>query len=267
MKKYLAFFRLRFVMGLQYRAAAFAGVVTQFFWGAMSIFTYKAFYESNPAAFPMAFEATATYIWLQQAFMALFVAWMVEYEIFDSIVGGSIAYELCRPISIYNMWFVRSAANRLSRAVLRCLPILIVAAFLPKPYGLGAPADFLHFVLFAVTMIFGFMVTVAFCMFVYGVSFFTVSPQGVRIVFVCSVELLAGQIIPLPFFPSGVQKVLELLPFAAMENVPLRIYSGSMDSKEMIKAIVLQIVWLAAIVIAGRLLCGRGEKKAVIQGG
>ena len=32
MKKYLSFFRLRFSMGLQYRTAALAGMVTQFFW-------------------------------------------------------------------------------------------------------------------------------------------------------------------------------------------------------------------------------------------
>jgi ABC-2 type transport system ATP-binding protein len=35
MKKYLALFRIRFVYGLQYRAAALAGVVTQFAWGAL----------------------------------------------------------------------------------------------------------------------------------------------------------------------------------------------------------------------------------------
>lgn len=267
MKKYLAFFRLRFVMGLQYRAAALAGLVTQFVWGAMQIFTYKAFYDTNPAAFPMSFEATATYIWFQQAFLALFAAWMQEAEIFDSIVGGGIAYELCRPISIYNMQFARSAANRLSSAALRCLPILIVAVFLPEPYGLTAPASLGSFALFVVTMALGFAVTVAFCMLVYGICFFTVSPQGVRIVFTCSVELLAGQIIPLPFFPPKVQKILELLPFAAMQNVPLRIYSGSMEGREMIRAVALQLVWLAAIVLAGRFLCGRGEKKTVIQGG
>ena len=35
MKKYLSFFRLRFNTGLQYRAAALAGIVTQFFWGCL----------------------------------------------------------------------------------------------------------------------------------------------------------------------------------------------------------------------------------------
>ena len=50
MKKYISFFRLRLVMGLQYRAAALGGVVTQFFWGFMEIIALRAFYESDPAA-------------------------------------------------------------------------------------------------------------------------------------------------------------------------------------------------------------------------
>ena len=41
MKKYLSFFRLRFLMGLQYRTAALAGIVTQFAWGGMEILMYK----------------------------------------------------------------------------------------------------------------------------------------------------------------------------------------------------------------------------------
>lgn len=68
MKKYLSFFRLRFVMGLQYRAAALAGIVTQFAWGFLEIMAYRAFYEAKPQNFPMSFEATASHIWLQQAF-------------------------------------------------------------------------------------------------------------------------------------------------------------------------------------------------------
>jgi ABC-2 type transport system permease protein len=114
---------MRFIAGLQYRAAALAGIATQFVWGVMEILLYKAFYAENAAAFPMTFEALSAYIWLQQAFLALFMTWFFENEIFDTIINGGIAYELCRPISIYDMWFFRSMANRLSKAVLRCIPI------------------------------------------------------------------------------------------------------------------------------------------------
>lgn len=267
MKKYLSFFRLRFSMGLQYRVAALAGIVTQFFWGFMEIMIFSAFYRADAAAFPMSLSATASYIWMQQAFLAFFAAWMMEGEIFDSIVNGNIAYELCRPIDIYNMWFARSIANRMSRAVLRCFPILLVAAFLPAPYGLSAPASGLHFFLSLATLLLGLAVTVSFCVFIYVLTFFTISPQGLRMLFLSSVEFFAGAVIPLPFFPEKVQKIMELLPFAAMQNVPLRIYSGSMSGAEMKKAILLQIFWLIVVTAAGKLLCRVALKKVVVQGG
>lgn len=267
MKKYLSFFRLRFAMSLQYRTAALAGVATQFAWGFMEIMMFRAFYRADAAAFPMSFSATASYIWLQQAFLAFFAAWMMENDIFDSIVSGNVVYELCRPVSIYNMWFARSSATRVARAVLRCFPILIAAALVPAPYGICAPAGWLHFLLFAVTLALGLAVTVSFCLLIYVLAFFTISPQGLRMVFTSSVEFFAGAVIPLPFFPEKVQRIMELLPFASMQNVALRIYSGSMSPAEMQKAILLQIFWLAVIVSAGKLLCRLAEKRITIQGG
>ena len=267
MKKYCSFFRVRFALGLQYRTAAIAGVVTQFFWGGMNILMYRAFYEADAAAFPMTLQATCSYIWLQQAFLMLFAAWLLENEIFDDIVSGNVAYELCRPVNIYDMWFARSTANRLSRALLRSAPILLFAALLPAPHGIGAPAGAMHFVLFLVTGILGFLVTVAFFMLVYALTFYTVSPNGLRILISSVVEFFAGAIIPLPFFPDGVRRAFELLPFASMHNVPLRIYSASMTAQEMAGAIGLQAFWLVVLVDAGRLLCGHALTKMTLQGG
>ena len=267
MRKYLSFFRMRFVMGLQYRTAALAGIVTQFFWGAMEILIFMAFYRTSAETFPMSMEATSSYIWLQQAFLAFFGAWMMDYEIFETISGGNIAYELCRPISIYDMWYARNVATRLSRAVLRCFPILLVAAFLPKPYGISAPVDIIHFILFLFTLILGLAVMVSLCMLIYVLAFFTISAQGLRMLFSLTVEFLAGAVIPLPFFPDKIRQIMEMLPFAAMQNVPLRIYSGSMSGAEMRTAIELQIFWLLVLTLIGRGLCHAAIKKVTVQGG
>lgn len=267
MKKYLSFFRLRFLMGLQYRAAALGGIATQFAWGFMEIMIFRAFYRADAAAFPMSFSATASYIWLQQAFLALFATWMMEKEIFDAIVNGNIVYELCRPISIYNMWFSRSMANRLSRAVLRCFPILAFAVFIPKPYGIALPASLWHFVLFLLTLLLGLAMTVSLCVLVYILAFFTISPQGLQMIFITMTDFFAGALIPLPFFPEKMQRFMELLPFAAMQNVPLRIYGGSMTRFEIQKAVLLQIFWLLVITAAGKLLCKLALKRVVVQGG
>lgn len=267
MTKYISFFKLRFNMGLQYRIAALAGMATQFFWGGMNILIYKAFYETQPDAFPMTLEATSSYIWLQQAFLVLFAVWHMDNEVFDNIMNGNVTYEMCRPVSIYKMWFAKGVAMRLSGALLRCVPVLVFAALLPKPYGISTPAGLRCFCLFLLAMLLGFLVTVAFIMLVYGLTFFTLSPNGLRILMISAVEFLAGAVIPLPFFPEPIQRVLELLPFASMQNVPLRIYSGSMTDPEMIKALLLQAIWLVILLVGGKVLFGFAEKKVVVQGG
>ena len=106
MKKYLSFFRLRFIHGLQYRTAAVSGMVTQFVWGSMEILLFRAFYQADASSFPMTFQALSSYVWLQQAFLALYMAWFWEMELFDSITTGNVVYELCRPIRLYDMWYV-----------------------------------------------------------------------------------------------------------------------------------------------------------------
>lgn len=254
-------------MGLQYRAAAAAGVATQFAWGFMELLAFHAFYESDPASFPMSISATSTYIWLQQAFLALFMGYIMEGEIFDSILNGNISYELCRPLSVYNMWYARSLANRLSKAVLRCMPILLVAVSLPAPYGLSAPAGVLEFLLFLFTMTLAVLVTVSFTLLIYMLSFFTLSPEGLRIIFMSIIEFFQGAIIPLPFFPDRIRLVMELLPFASMQNVPLRVYSGDLSGAALQRAVFLQLFWLAVLLGIGKLLERRAMGRVVVQGG
>ncbi len=41
----------------------------------MTLLLYAAFYKTGADAFPMTFPALASYIWLQQALLALFMTW------------------------------------------------------------------------------------------------------------------------------------------------------------------------------------------------
>ena len=166
MKAYLTFFRMRLINGLQYRAAALAGVFTQFFWGFMEIQLYSAFYSEHAAEFPMQFSHLVSYIWLRQAFLVIFDTWRFENELFEMILNGNVAYELCRPTSLYGMWFVRTAALRVSGAAMRFWPILLVAVLMPAPWGLRFAASPMTFVWFLLSMVLTLGVTVAFLLIV-----------------------------------------------------------------------------------------------------
>lgn len=267
MKKYISYFRMWLVMGLQYRAAAFGGVVTQFFWGFMEIAAMHAFHESDPSAYPMTMEATCSYIWFQQAFIAMLSARVFDGEILDSVRSGNIAYELCRPVRIYDLWFSRSTASRLSKAALRCIPILLVAVFLPRSYRLGAPANPVQFLFFLLTLALAVLVSVSYIMLIYISGLYTIASDGFRRICSSLMDFLTGGYIPLPFFPAKIRMVMELLPFASMQNVPLRIYSGDLAGAAMYRAMALQVFWLVIMVAVGRALCRNAERKLMIQGG
>ena len=266
-KKYISFFRLRFTMGLQYRAAALGGIATQFAWGFLSIMAYHAFYRTDPTAFPMSLEATVNYNWLHQAFLALFALWATDNDIFEAIRTGGVAYELCRPVSLYAMWFTKNLSTRLSNVLLRCVPILIVAAILPAGWRLTMPPDIGSFLLFLGSLLLGGLVAVAMIVLIYILTFFTLSSNGVRAIALSISDLLSGLILPLPFFPDGIRTVCEALPFAAVVNTPLRIYSGDLAGQTAYIYIFLQLFWLAALILIGCLLMKLALRRVTLQGG
>lgn len=267
MKTYLSVFRIRFANAIQYRAAAMAGVSTQFAWGFMQILAFSAFYKTSPDAFPMGFSQLSDYVWLQQAFLALFMLWFYDAEIFNSITDGAIAYELARPMGLYGRWFFHSAATRLARTALRCLPVLLVAIILPVPFGLSLPASWAAFVFFLLSLFLGLGVVLVFSMLVYISSLHTLSSYGNRLMAAILGDFLSGHIVPLPFFPEPFRTIAELLPFSAMANTPLRIYSGHISGSAMYSSLLLQCFWFLALLFWGKALMKNAIGKIVIQGG
>ena len=258
---------MRLMAGLQYRAAALAGMSTQLVWGAMEILLYRAFWLDSPEKFPMGMEALSSYIWLQQAFLALFAMWNWEGDIIESVKTGTVAYELLRPTDIYSMWMARSIANRLARASLRMVPVILIGSLIPAPYGLRLNISPLAFGLFLLSTALMVLVVCAYSLLVYSLTFYLTDPNGIMVVSVAVADLLSGAIVPLPFMPEGFRRFAELTPFASIQNVPLRIFNGNITLPEIPGAMGLQLFWVVTLISAGYLLTRSGLRHTVILGG
>src|SRR5699024_12241568 len=90
----------------------------------------------------------------------------------------------------------------LSRAALRCLPILLVAALVPAPYGLRLTVSPGTLALFLVSMVLMLVLVCAYTMVLYGLGFYLESTNGVRWLSLAAADLLGGAIVPLPFLPE-----------------------------------------------------------------
>lgn len=267
MNVYFSVLKLRLLNGLQYRAAALAGVATQFFWGFMYIMIFEAFYAHALHTPPISLKDLITYIWLQQAFLAFIMLWFRDNELFDLITKGNIAYELCRPCDLYGFWYAKFLAQRLSSALLRCFPIFIVAFLLPEPYRMTIPPNFSTGLLFFLSLILGLLLLVAISLFIYISVFITMSPAGSLLVFGVIGEFFAGLIIPLPLMPEWLQNIAYLLPFRWTADFPFRVYSGHIPQNEAMIGIFQQLAWLMLLVWLGKLALNKVLRRVVVQGG
>ncbi|WP_338066329.1 ABC transporter permease [Paenibacillus montanisoli] len=267
MRAYLSVFKLRIYTGLQYRAAALAGIGTQFFFGSMFIMIFVAFYAHSTEVPPMTLSQVITYTWLKQAFLALVMLWLRDNELFQLITSGNIAYEMCRPSGIYGFWYAKLLAQRLSSALLRCFPILIVTVFLPEPYRLELPPDLLTFLLFLAVLIAGFLMVVALSMLIYISVFVTMSPGGSLLMFSIFGEFLAGMVIPVPLMPGWMQDIVYLLPFHWTADFPFRVFTGDISKLGALKGLAAQLAWLAALAAFGHYTMNRALRRVVVQGG
>ena len=267
MKKYYCFFKLRFATGLQYRMASVTALTTQLIWGLMECLAYRAIAEASGGNLPMNYSSIVTYIWLKEALLVLCNTWAADNDLFAMITNGNIAYELCRPVSVYSMWLSRTIGARIAEAIMRCIPVLLCAFFMPKAFRVSLPVNGASFLLFLLTLCLALGITVTFCMIVYMLCFFTISPQGWRMVLTGAVDFLSGNIIPLPFFPKKYLFFVEMTPFAYMQNIPFRIYSGDLAGGEIITCILKQVLWLATLLFLGIVLWKRAGKRIMIQGG
>lgn len=267
MNQYKAFFKIKFIAGLQYRAAAIAGILTQFFFGFVYVMVYFAFYQSNNGTGPMEFQNLVSYIWLQQAFFSLTYIFHKEKDIINMIKDGNVAYELCRPGNLFFKWYSRILASKLTSVCLKFLPVIIISFFLPYPFNLSLPNSILNLLAFLITLIFSVFLITAIVTLLHLCMLYTIDSEGILNFFRVIAELFSGGIVPVLFLPNLLQKISNFLPFQYIGDVPYRLYTGE-TSIELLGGIVLiQIIWILIFMVIGYILSKKISKRLVIQGG
>jgi len=271
MRPYLAIFAARFLMMLQYRAAALAGIATQFWFGAIMIMALSAFYTGAHGSASITRAQAITYIWLGQAFLGL-LPWTVDPEIALMMRTGNVAYERLRPVDTYFYWFTRAMAWRAAATLLRSLPLLFVTSVLFEYLGLEAwslrpPSSFDALVLFVFSMAAVVFLSSAITTLLNISVVWTISGQGINVITNSLVLILSGMVIPLPLFPDWAQLLLLLQPLAGLVDIPYRIYFAHLSAGAAIAGIALQISWTVLFIVLGRLLLAHTMRRIQIQGG
>ena len=263
MHPFLAIVSTRFRLLLQYRAAAFAGLFTQIFWGLVMLMIYEAFFRSSTRPQPLSLEQVVSYVWLGQALFAM-QPWRGDRDLMALVRSGGVAYELMRPIDLYWFWFARVLSQLTAPTLLRSVPMFILAYLF---FGFRLPATMEAGVIFLIATTGALFLSCAITMLINISTMWTISGEGVTHLLPGLVVLCSGMIIPLPFFPDSIQEILSLLPFRGLVDAPFRVYVGDILPAEYSAVLLHQILWVVALIAFGRWLLNIGIRRLVIQGG
>src|ERR1044072_2154455 len=270
-RPYLAAFRARFQLMLQYRAAALAGFATQLWWGAIRILVFAAFYGVNAAAAPISLTDAVTYVWLGQALLAL-QPWSADPEVGLAVRTGGVGYDRLRPLDAYGYWYARSVGWMLARALPRAVLMVLAAGIVLPLVGLAEwawrpPSGVAAALLFVPTFILMTMLGTAVLMRPNIIGAASLNERGVNAVLTPLVIVFSGSLLPLDFYPDALRPFLHVQLLAGLGDIPFRIYFADLTGAAALRGLALQAGWTLVLIGLGRLAMERMMRRLEMQGG
>lgn len=266
MRAYLLIFKTQALMTLQYRSQALAGIFTQFAFGFMRIFVMIAFYKGSVTDQPLSLTQIVTYVWMTQALLTL-MAWRPDPETYAMIKEGSIAYEMVRPIRISYAWLMRSLARRGLMPLMRGIPLVFITSLLPAPYKFVIVYNFQSIFLGIITIILAWLLGGVLNNTLNILTIYLMSAEGIGTLFPIIMMFFSGLILPIPLFPSVLQKIFFYTPFVGIMDTPSRVITGNYNLSETLSAIAVQIFWVLILTLLNDYILERKLQNVSIQGG
>jgi ABC-2 type transport system permease protein len=208
---------------------------------------------------------TLTYVVTLLVLQFFISAFNEDYQISEEIRNGLINQFLLKPINYFLYRFSIFVAARMVSGALIFIPLLIampfIGGYLTFPFdgwrfAIGIPALFLSAVVqFSIAYCFGML------------TFWFLEIQGFVILSMAIETVLGGQIFPLDLLPDWVFRIVQFLPFFYQMYFPAAIFTGRIELPLALQGIVVQVGWVAILLLINQLLWMRGLRRHTAVGG
>ncbi len=266
-RKYAALTKAGIIQELQFRLGTFVTILGNLIYLTLVYYLWRSIYASagTDTVNGMTFEDTIIYLVLATAlfnFLEMYIVWNMS----RSIQSGAIILDLLKPIKYRRLMFFNFFGNNVMTFFLTFLPTFILVAIITK----GSIHMGLNLLWFVISVVLALLVNFNIEMIVSTICLYTESTWGINIVKESIVLLFSGATIPLVFFPEGLKKAVEFMPFRCIYDTPLNILlqkPGYTPDSGMLKMLVLQLVWFIILSLAGSAFWNYSVRKITVNGG
>lgn len=263
MRLYVELARKSFQRQVAYRGATVAGFVTNLFFGALRAAVMIAVFGARSRLAGYSLGDAITYTGITQALIGVLALWG-WFDMIRSIKSGEVASDLSKPFDYYGFWLAQDAGRALYQFLARGATIMVAYAVM---FGITLPATLAQWLLLALGLALGWLISFAWRFLVSASAFWATDAVGIaRLAFFFAL-FPSGFLVPLSFMPDWLQAVCRATPFPGMIDTPVSIYLGHAQGLDALTRIAPQVLWAAALIVAGRLVAEAGRRKLTIQGG
>lgn len=267
LKKYLTLTRAGIIEALQFRLSFVVMVIGNLLYLIVVYFLWKAIYASagTDVVNGMTFTDTLIYLVLATAlfnFMEMYTVW----EIGRNIQSGKIVLDLLKPMEYRKYLFWSYSGSFVTQFFLTFLPTFIAVAVVTH----GAIPMGINLLFFVISVVMAVSINYSIDFIVGTICLYTESIWGINIMKQVIVLLLSGATIPLAFFPDKLRDVVELLPFAAVYDVPLKflLWDGiSMEPHEPWCMLGFQLFWCIVMLVISKVFWKVSLRQITVNGG
>lgn len=263
-KKYVCMVKAGVVQSLFFRSSYFILLFSNIIYMIVIFSLWKAIYASSPNAIinGMSFSDTLIYLVLASALSNAMQTNFI-WGFGESIRTGKIALELVRPMNYQAYTFWSNAGRMVLGFFSTFLPTFVLVCILTK----GEIKIGFNLLFFLVSFLMAVIINYCFDFMAGILCIYTESIWGVNIMKEVVVLLLSGATIPIVFFPEPLQTIMKYLPFQAIYNAPLQVILSDVVSVQMLKNILLQLIWTIIMFILSSLMWKRLITTITINGG
>lgn len=247
-----------------YRLAAAAGAFTNTVFGLIKASITMATIGAAGGELAGYDAATgATYAWLVQAFLAPLGMFGWD-DLAARIRTGDVAVDLARPVDPQFAFLAADLGRAAYSFIPRGAPPLLAGGLVT---GLTLPAEPLPYLLGAVSVLVGVMLSFAGWWLINLAAFWLLDLRGPRIMYMVATQVMSGLLIPVHWFPGWLGTIAAWSPFPSILQTPVDVVMGRVAGYEALGAVGVQLAWLAGLLALGRFVFRLGTRKLVVQGG
>jgi ABC-2 type transport system permease protein len=263
MSKYFPIARGTYMVGLIYRFGFLFTILGNIVYLGVAYYLWRSIYRYSDVIRGLTFNETFLYVGLGSAIFILlktYADWFIHYEIRE----GLIATYLTKPLDfqLYNLF--ANLGSLLMNLTAITIPTILLLAFVFKVKVTFGPGLFL----FPIGLLLAFLISFSIDYSIGLMGFYSESVWGLSTTKEIIVTVFSGALIPLQFFPAGMQKILFWLPFQAIYHTPIMMLTKPDQSLNVfLPMLAVQLAWAIALFIAARLFYNQAIKVLRIAGG